>query len=325
MKVDSILISRMAGVSQATVSRAFNNPEKVSEKTRIRIMEAAESIGYKPDRNASALRRKGTGTILLLYIKKESGDYWTNIKRNYWIFAEALMSLTSYFNEKPYIFEVKAVSSILSLREKEIKDLCDGVLVFDFVSEDEAEYIKSWKIPYVLCHRSVHLARFNHSATDNKEGGRLQGSFLLSEGCRKPVYITNREDAFSHKLREEGFLEILPEAKIIELTETNSVAASLIRLIDEEGADGIAFVNDMLLVQTITLMLHVNRDIQSEYPLIGYDDSTELLVLTKKPATVQIGIGEIYRAAADALLRLIRKEEDFIALVHKPELLIPED
>lgn len=324
MKVDSILIARMAGVSQATVSRTFNNPEKVSEKTRKKIMEAAGSLGYRPDRNASALRRKGTGTILLLYVKKESSNYWTNKKRNYWIFAEALMSLTSFFEQKPYIFEVKSVNSIHSLREKEIRDLCDGVLVFDFVSEDEAEYIQSWNIPYVLCHRSVHLTRFNHSATDNREGGRLQGLYLQKEGCIKPVYITNREDAFSHKLREKGFLEIFSDAEIIELSETPSIAKILNEHIDQGNVDGIAFVNDMLLVRTVTQMLHENRDIHSSYPLVGYDNSTELLVLNRKAATVEIGICEIYRAAADGLLRLIRNESDFIELVHKPELLKSE-
>ena len=92
-------------------------------------MDAAESMGYKPDKNASALRRRGTNTILLLYVKRGEGDYW--------IFTEAILSLTSFFEEQLYIFEIKQVNSLFSLKETEIRDHCDGVLVFDFVTEEE--------------------------------------------------------------------------------------------------------------------------------------------------------------------------------------------
>ena len=39
-------VSRLSGVSTATVSRAFSDPEKVRESTRRKVFEAAEVLHY---------------------------------------------------------------------------------------------------------------------------------------------------------------------------------------------------------------------------------------------------------------------------------------
>lgn len=46
MKIDDI--ARLAGVSKAAVSLAFNNKPGVSEQTREHILSIAETHGYKP-------------------------------------------------------------------------------------------------------------------------------------------------------------------------------------------------------------------------------------------------------------------------------------
>ena len=48
-------LSELLGVSQTTVSRALNGYPEVSEKTRARVLEAAEKHGYRPDSRARSL------------------------------------------------------------------------------------------------------------------------------------------------------------------------------------------------------------------------------------------------------------------------------
>lgn len=48
-------VARLAGVSQRTVSRVFNNDPKVIEETRERVLAAAQQIGYRPNGAARAL------------------------------------------------------------------------------------------------------------------------------------------------------------------------------------------------------------------------------------------------------------------------------
>jgi LacI family transcriptional regulator len=56
-------VARQAGVTQITVSRAFSGKAPVADKTRRRIMAAADALGYRPHVSARATRTGRTGYI----------------------------------------------------------------------------------------------------------------------------------------------------------------------------------------------------------------------------------------------------------------------
>ncbi|MEA3115778.1 MAG: LacI family transcriptional regulator [Caballeronia sp.] len=49
-------VAKAAGVSVATVSRAFNIPNRVSAVSREKVLAVAKELGYSPDPAAKALR-----------------------------------------------------------------------------------------------------------------------------------------------------------------------------------------------------------------------------------------------------------------------------
>ena len=57
-------VAKEADVSLATVSRVINGSEVVREDTRIKVQEAIEKLGYKP--NAQGLALQKTTTIALI-------------------------------------------------------------------------------------------------------------------------------------------------------------------------------------------------------------------------------------------------------------------
>jgi LacI family repressor for deo operon, udp, cdd, tsx, nupC, and nupG len=59
-------IAARAGVSIATVSHALRNPGRVSEATRIKVLEAAAAIGYTPNNLAVSLRTARSGNIVAI-------------------------------------------------------------------------------------------------------------------------------------------------------------------------------------------------------------------------------------------------------------------
>jgi len=48
-------VARLAGVSQKTVSRVFNDERYVSEEVRRRVLDAAGELGYRLNNAARAL------------------------------------------------------------------------------------------------------------------------------------------------------------------------------------------------------------------------------------------------------------------------------
>lgn len=58
-------VAAMAGVSTATVSRVLSHPDRVAEKTRERVLEAIQSLGYTPNIAARTLRTLRAAKILL--------------------------------------------------------------------------------------------------------------------------------------------------------------------------------------------------------------------------------------------------------------------
>lgn len=65
--VTSVDLARQLGLSQTTVSRALRGHPSVTEKTRRRVIDAAQALGYRPDAAARMLvtrRAKALGVVV---------------------------------------------------------------------------------------------------------------------------------------------------------------------------------------------------------------------------------------------------------------------
>ena len=58
-------VARRAGVSTATVSRVFSQPNVVAPATRRRVLQAVQRLGYEPNSTAQNLRTLRTGKLLV--------------------------------------------------------------------------------------------------------------------------------------------------------------------------------------------------------------------------------------------------------------------
>ena len=63
MKVTMQDVANQAGVDKATVSRVLRGDHRISEKTKIKVMEIVRALNYKLDRNARNLSTNTSGLI----------------------------------------------------------------------------------------------------------------------------------------------------------------------------------------------------------------------------------------------------------------------
>ncbi|ANY07119.1 LacI family DNA-binding transcriptional regulator [Pseudonocardia sp. HH130630-07] len=66
MAVTIVEVAQLAGVSPATVSRAFSRPDLLRDDTREAVLRAADKLGYSPNRAAQGLVTGRTGNIGVL-------------------------------------------------------------------------------------------------------------------------------------------------------------------------------------------------------------------------------------------------------------------
>lgn len=59
-------VAKLAGGNISTASRALNDSPSISAATKVRVRQAAEELGYRPNLSARALSGKGTGAIALV-------------------------------------------------------------------------------------------------------------------------------------------------------------------------------------------------------------------------------------------------------------------
>lgn len=137
-------VAKEADVSLATVSRVINDSNVVREDTRIRVQEAIEKLGYKPNAIAQGLALSKTTTISIVMSEKL---FSYNAK-----ILNGLMDVAKIYNYNIMLHTTsKGISKMQDVIESIIKSRVDGVILFnDNFSEEELEVLHLYQIPMVV-------------------------------------------------------------------------------------------------------------------------------------------------------------------------------
>jgi len=316
MQITRDQVAKLAKVSSATVSRVFNTPGSVSSPLREAVLQAAQELGYAPNKAAGMLRRRGTGVIGFVELEKKGRPYyWGNLESFDWFFGRSIRGVQEAIKDTSWQLRFYKVKTKKELQT--ITHHCDGLLAYDVDTDEEVELFRDLKVPYVLSHHLKKDAAPSVVVTDNYYGGVLQAQFLKGKGCSKPLYTTGFLDSVvPHKERLEGFLSLFPDSKILE-TKVGTPDAiryilAKVKELQQQGTiDSIAAVNDLTLFE---LLIKSN----SKLPGIGYDASPFYRLFGGPLASVDIQSGEIYRMATLKLLTLIGGSEA------EPQVVLPK-
>lgn len=201
-------IAKRAGVCKATVSRALNDPSRVSEKTRARVMKVVEEIGYTPNHLASSLRQGRSRNIAIL-LPDLANPYIVPIVRS----IERVSQLRGYsVILKDTLDDPELERSFTRMVRAR---MVDGIITnsqripFD-ISADKpiAEQIP----PMVNTSEFCDLDGIHKVGVDNVAIGRDATEHLLQLGHTRIAVITGPSTLSSSMQREQGFHAALTEA-----------------------------------------------------------------------------------------------------------------
>lgn len=137
-------VANEANVSLATVSRVINGLEIVREDTRIRVNQAIEKLGYKPNAIAQGLALQKTTSIALL-IPEASFSYTGQI-------INGLLDVAKIYKYNITLHTTgEAIMQIGDIIENIIKSRVDGVIIYnDKLMVDELSALTKYQFPIVL-------------------------------------------------------------------------------------------------------------------------------------------------------------------------------
>lgn len=310
-------IATRAGVSSTTVSFVLNDhhaAERISEKTRIKVLAAAEELGYRSNQMARAMR---TGNTLMLGML--GGD--TSEESVGRMITGALQAA----DENGYT--LKILRGSLSGSAQQVIRRCSelrlmGVLALHLSSDTLADLhteARQYGYPLVLLDARAAQPDIAQVVSDDAMGIAEGVRHLVEMGHKRIAFISGeqwstlsilRETIFAQEMKAHG-LEV-PDYSIVrgdyhQRAPSIEAAKGLLEMPVAQRPTAIFCSGDLIALATMqvahSLQLSVPRDIS----IIGFADFAFSSFSTPQLTTVAQPFVEMGRAAVQLLLDIIEQ------------------
>ncbi|MFG6402807.1 MULTISPECIES: LacI family DNA-binding transcriptional regulator [unclassified Microbacterium] len=318
-------VAERAGVSVGTVSNVLNHRNNVSPDVAARVREAIVELGYVRNDAARQLRA-GRSRSIGLVVPDIGNPFFAEVARGAERrAAEDGMAVLIVTSDGDPTRE----SSLLELF---LEQRVHGVLITP-ASDDHTvlHRLAEAGTPVVLVDREADDLALSWVAVDDKEGGRLAASHLLSLGRRRLAFVAGPRTTRQVADRLEGAreavatvsgatLEVL-EQPALTVLHGRAAGEALRGRAPADRPDAVFAANDLLAVgvlQALSMMSNVR--VPDDIALVGYDD-IDFAAATVVPLTsVRQPAATMGYAAVDMLLNAETDAAHQRSIRYQPEL-----
>jgi LacI family transcriptional regulator len=302
-------VAELAQVSKMSVSRVLNGQPGVSEKTRQRILEAVEQLGYVPSTNPRA--RSGASRLIALLIPDITTTYMGEILRGVSGAAERLNYGLMLYTQGS-IGHTQRTSYYLSLLNN---SLVDGVLMvvpldYEVIVSD----LKEHGLRYVIIDHHNGTGNEPSVTATNRKGTRDAMRHLLALGHRRIGFITGRMDIACSHDRLQGYRDGLEEVGLpfdAELVREGDFsqptgfqqAQALLQL--EERPTAIVASNDVMAFGVMDAAKAASLIIGQDISIVGFDDIFMASQTYPPLTTVRQPMADMGETALELLVTLL--------------------
>ena len=324
-------VSEKAGVSIATVSRVLNGNERVSEKTRRRVLAVMEECGYTPNAFARGL---GLNTMKTIGVMCADSSYPYQAKAIYYI--EQNLRASGYDC-------ILCCTGDALERKKECMELLltkkvDGIIlvgssfVYDKKSENKYIVDAAKQIPVMILNADMDASNVYCIITDDVKSMEEAGRFLLKDK-EEVLYLYNAHSN-SGKRKIQGYKNACKKSGVAVKEERIRyfdgyhedipAVAKMLNDIEREGIKfkGILCSDDALAMGALRFAWENNLKVPEDLQVIGYGDS--MLVNCCNPGLTSVDTKEevMCQQLVDTLLQLLQGKEMPQKLVFNGKLVL---
>ncbi|WP_028296666.1 LacI family DNA-binding transcriptional regulator [Olivibacter sitiensis] len=323
-------LAKSLGISKSTVSRAFRDNSDIKPETKVRILAAAEELGYRPNLYASNLRGAKGKTIAIII--PEFGNNF---------FSQAIKGIEEQARAKGYYTLIFVTDDDVEKESTFIKELCngrvEGVLMSASGEGKKHNYLRLLKernIPLVFFDRYYEDVEAPVVTGNDYESSYAATKHLLDLGCKRPAYLVVDKNISIGKIRMQGYCDALKDAGIDMLQELiiecGNDKGQIYRVLKKSFAklrpDGIFASVERLAMPMIRICHEEQVAIPEQLKIICFSCLEFADMLNPALSTVQQPAMEMGRTAAQILFELLQgnRKDDEPQIILLPSKLIPQ-
>lgn len=300
-------IAKKLKISASTVSRALKDHPAINKKTKKKIFDTAEQMGYRSNLFARNLRQQKTMTIGVMVHELNSG------------FMTALLSgIEKVANEAGYGVIItdssgnvdKEVANARNLFDRRV----DGLITLLSSGSKDLDHFNAFiekSIPIVLIDSLEQHAGITSIVIDNRMCGYIAAKHLIEQGCRRIAHITSGVKRSVNALRYKGFRDALAEHKIAfnermvvtaPVTEEDSIEAARKIMQMKPLPDGVFINNDFTAAVCIRTFLENKVKVPQDIAVVGFNNDAIGTFIRPSLTTINYPGKEMGAAAARTLI-----------------------
>jgi len=264
-------VAARAGVSRALVSIVFRGVPGASDRTRERVMRAADELAYRPDRRASLLGSSRSRTIGVVFGLHH--EFHTELVERLYQAVDATGFQLALGATAPTRDERTAVQSLLEFR-------CEALVLIGPSTQRRLLEQLARQVPVVVVAREFRAPSFDVVRTDDEQGARLAVEHLVGLGHRAIVHVDGQR-APGAAQRRRGYRDAMAAAGLSR--HARIVPGGLTDEDGERAADelfprrsrptAVAAFNDHCAAGLIAAVRQRGIGVPDGLSVVGYDDS----------------------------------------------------
>jgi len=299
-------VARMAGVSTSTVSLVFNQPNRIKEETRFRVLAVAEKLNYVPNRIARSLVTNKTKTIGLI-ISDIIDPFYAEISR----------AIEDTLNKDGYSLflcntdnDIKREIQYINLL---LEQNVEGIILVPIGTKDEhlLKAINQGK-KIVFVDRKIEKLPISSVTVNNEKAGYLATEFLINNDHKIIACISGNQSLKTTQDRIKGYKKALNdkdlplyESLVIQGSpkpeENYEIVTELLKR--KRDITGFFVTSDIIAYGVLDTLKNIGIEVPKKASIIGFDDISFSKYLSVPLTTINQPKYELGKIAAEMILK----------------------
>jgi len=323
-------IAEMLGISVSTVSRALRDAHDISPETKKKVIDLANQLNFKPNKNAAALASGSTKNIGVV-IPFITNYYFSSVISG--IQEEAY---TLGYNIILFLTNDEAEREKQLIHNLDLTSL-DGLLISissNTTSVQHYQQLIDDGLPIVFFDRAPNDINVSKVIQNDYEGAFLATKYLINKGFKNIAHISGPASLDFSKERLRGYLSAMQKAHLpvnpdytihSGFSQQNGYSDTVKLLALEKIPDAIFAINDRKAVGAIQAIKAAGKKVGKEIAVIGFTNDPISTIIEPNLTTIEEPTLEIGKQSCQLLIKHIKNKEFEARTVILPCKLIERD